>query len=70
MKDTFGLRERAMLYSADQMLNELQTKLDMDSVMFILYHIRELESADVFRVLQLTLEELKERYEQEIEIGF
>lgn len=70
MKDTFGLRERAMLYSADQMLNELQTKLDMDSVMFILYRIRELESADVFRVLQLTLEELKERYEQEIEIGF
>lgn len=66
MKDTFGLRERAMLYSADQMLNELQTKLDMDSVMFILYRIRELESADVFRVLQLTLEELKERYEQEI----
>lgn len=59
-----------MLYSADQMLNELQTKLDMDSVMFILYRIRELESADVFRVLQLTLEELKERYEQEIEIGF
>ncbi len=70
MKDTFGLRERAMLYSADQMLNELQTKLDMDSVMFILYRIRELESADIFRVLQLTLEELKERYEQEIEIGF
>lgn len=70
MKDTFGLRERAMLYSADQMLNELQTKLDMDSVMFIMYRIRELESADVFRVLQLTLEELKERYEQEIEIGF
>lgn len=70
MKDTFGLRERAMLYSADQMLNELQTKLDMDSVMFIMYRIRELEIADVFRVLQLTLEELKERYEQEIEIGF
>ena len=70
MKDTFGLRERAMLYSADQMLNELQTKLDIDFVMFILYRIRELESADVFRVLQLTLEELKERYEQEIEIGF
>lgn len=70
MKDTFGLRERAMLYSADQMLNALQTKLDMDSVMFIMYRIRELESADVFRVLQLTLEELKERYEQEIEIGF
>lgn len=70
MKDTFGLRERAMLYSADQMLNELQTKLDMDSVMFIMHRIRELESADVFRVLQLTLEELKERYEQEIEIGF
>ena len=70
MKDTFGLSERAMLYSADQMLNELQTKLDMDSVMFIMYRIRELESADVFRVLQLTLEELKERYEQEIEIGF